>query len=144
MRDLYDQQLSTSTTLELMTKFIFETREYLKLLSNLNLFADRLPSLLNLSDRYKIILNELENISKINLVTPDVEIITKLTNILTNIKNINQKVDTINISLEEQTKSEKSILDALDRIKEVEDCIEVCPYCGQSLKGGNHVFRTSN
>ena len=66
------------------------------------------------------------------------------TNILTNIKSINQKVDTINISLEEQTKSEKSILDALDRIKEVEDCIEVCPYCGQSLKGGNHVFRTSN
>ena len=65
-------------------------------------------------------------------------------NILTNIKSINQKFDTINISLEEQTKSEKSILDALDRIKEVEDCIEVCPYCGQSLKGGNHVFRTSN
>ena len=92
----------------------------------------------------KEFLDQLENVSKINLVTPDVEIITKLTNILTNIKSINQKVDTINISLEEQTKSEKSILDALDRIKEVEDCIEVCPYCGQSLKGGNHVFRTSN
>ena len=142
--DLYDQQLATSTTLELMTKSICNIKEYLKLLSSLNLFADRLPSLLNLSDRYKIILNELENVSKINLVTPDVEIITELTNILIDIKNISQKVNTIDVSLEEQANSEKSILDALDRIKEVEDCIEVCPCCGQSLKGGNHVLRISN
>lgn len=142
--DLYDQQLATSTTLELMTKSIFDIKEYLELLSNLSLFADRLPSLLNLSDRYKIILNELENVSKINLVTPDVEIITELTNTLIKIKSISQKVSTIDASSEEQVNSEKSILDALDRIKEVEDCIEVCPCCGQSLKGGNHVLRISN
>lgn len=55
-----------------------------------------------------------------------------------------QKINSLNYSLIEQTEAEKSVIDKLDKIKEVENCIDVCPCCGQSLKGGNHVFSVSN
>lgn len=80
LEDLYDQQSAVYNTLEVIAITIKNNEKYLDILFKLDSLGNRLSLATKINSRYKIILLELEKLSKTNLVAPDIDKITELTN----------------------------------------------------------------
>lgn len=97
-------------------------------------------NLRNLVEEYKIIHQELENVSEANLklqraipsqiIIDTLDILIKLVELLKSVKSIIESIKNAKNKIKEIENEEKE----LDKIQSL---IKVCPYCGQKI-GGNH------